>query len=387
MGTELNEGICRRLGARWRRPGRLVGPLVSLLVFLVVLTAAAGAQALTLPALPTAGSAGSMEGGAAAVAGDTASVVRSVTAAATGAAGLAAPAPQPTAPSSPSTAGGSPVGTVQHQIAAAAQSVRAAVSGPVSPPAAPGGAPSAHPAPPVATDPPPVPTPSSVQQTVTAVLQRAGVTTGTGASDPVPVTTGLGPVAGTGGPQLDGQLLAAVGDLATRLGLAPRTLLTAARSGGSAVNGRFDPRARGSRLRADRHGSARTGMGTADGSVGSAAWRLSLPGFVDPHVGTWSAVAPAAGAARRLSAAERRLSSHRSRSPAADPAPPAPLPLVPAPGAPATAVGTGAGVGGAAVILFFISTIWLLRLVSDRISLEAPAWRETLLVLRLERPG
>jgi hypothetical protein len=37
--------------------------------------------------------------------------------------------------------------------------------------------------------------------------------------------------------------------------------------------------------------------------------------------------------------------------------------------------------------MFIFAAIWLLHLVGGRIPLEATAWRETLLSLRLERPG
>jgi hypothetical protein len=43
--------------------------------------------------------------------------------------------------------------------------------------------------------------------------------------------------------------------------------------------------------------------------------------------------------------------------------------------------------GGTAVVLFLFAAIWLLLLVGCRIPLEVSAWRETLLSLRLERPG
>jgi hypothetical protein len=38
-------------------------------------------------------------------------------------------------------------------------------------------------------------------------------------------------------------------------------------------------------------------------------------------------------------------------------------------------------------MLFVIAAIWLVQLVGDRMPLEASTWRETLLALRLERPG
>jgi hypothetical protein len=38
-------------------------------------------------------------------------------------------------------------------------------------------------------------------------------------------------------------------------------------------------------------------------------------------------------------------------------------------------------------MLLILAAIWLVRLVGDRMPLEAAAWRETLLALRLERPG
>jgi hypothetical protein len=53
----------------------------------------------------------------------------------------------------------------------------------------------------------------------------------------------------------------------------------------------------------------------------------------------------------------------------------------------AAAAGLGTGLGGTAVVLFVIAAIWLLHLLGGRIPLEATAWRETLLSLRLERPG
>jgi hypothetical protein len=40
-----------------------------------------------------------------------------------------------------------------------------------------------------------------------------------------------------------------------------------------------------------------------------------------------------------------------------------------------------------AFLLFIIAGIWLRQLVGGRMPLEVAAWRETLLSLRLERPG
>jgi hypothetical protein len=57
------------------------------------------------------------------------------------------------------------------------------------------------------------------------------------------------------------------------------------------------------------------------------------------------------------------------------------------PNGPASAAGVGGGVGAAAAMLFIIAAIWLMWFAGDRMPLEVAAWRETLLALRLERPG
>ena len=383
MGTKLNEGISWRLGATWSRPRRLVCVLLSLLAPLVVLVAPEAAQALTLPAMPTAGSLSSSAAGAAAVAGDAASMVQSATTAAAGAAAPSAAAPSAGAASGGGSAAGA--APIQHQITAAVQSVRTAVSRAVSAASASRDPAPAPPVPTVVTDPPAVPTPSSVQQSATAALQRAGVSAGAGGSDPVPVTVSPGSVAGTGGLQLDPQILAAVGDLATRLGTSARTLLTAAsaRSGVTALTG---PGGRPAGAR-DRRSPSSGGTPSLAGSDAAAAWRL--PRLVSglESGGSWSGARRAVAGSARRSALARNVGPRRSRPPAADPATPAPLLFAPAPGAPATAGGAGVGTGAAAVMLFIIAAIWLLRTVSDRMSLEALAWREPLLALRLERPG
>lgn len=349
MGTELNEGTSRRVGAGWAHHRGLVRALPTVLAPLAALLAAGAAQAVTLPAVPAARA-------------------------------------------------------LSHEVVAAVQSIHTTVSGSVPAPPTPGDPAPAHPAPTVAKNGAPVPVPSPAQQTVTTALHRAGVMSGPGGSETVPVS-GLppGPAAGTAGPPSDRRLLATVADLATRLGVDPGARLRhrSGRGGAAVVSSvgwlrhRLVLRDPGRRHRAGGGGSRRRAdllrarAASADllraGAAATHPWRLPLAAngaTMLPSSGRADAVAHSGAPAR-----PRHPPSRRARSPAPEPATQAPLPPIPVPNGPASAAGVGGGVGAAAAMLFIIAAIWLMWFAGDRMPLEVAAWRETLLALRLERPG
>ena len=268
---------------------------------------------------------------------------------------------------------------------------------PVSAASAAGGSTPAHPAPTTATHPQPVVTPSSAQDTVTSTLQSAGVPTRRGGSDPVPAAA---PppwlVAGTDGPQLGSEIVSTFGNLATRLGVDPRRLRGSggARPGGAAALG--GPA--GQCLGVERPSAL--GRRAIPADLGRHAW-----GSCDPWGCAAAADRPPGGGdgardgvgrrrvegglrLRGRGAPDRAVRARRARVPAASPA--APPPAVPAPPPrPGRRVRRGWAAASAPrrSLLFIIATICLLELAGDRMSLEAWAWRETLLSLRLERPG
>jgi hypothetical protein len=407
VGTELNEGTLGRLITAWARRGTLLVAFVGVLFGLISLLAAAGAaQALTLRSLSTPASVSTGGGSAASLAGDAWSLASSLAAqaaSAPGAVSRAAAQPGGRSASGPSAGDASPVGpaaaTAPASVDAAVRAVRETVSGSVPQPPAPGDSPSGTSAPAVATNPRPVVVPSSVQTIVASALQKAGVTSGPDESDPVPViATRPWPVAGTVGPELGSEIASAVGDPAARIGLDPRVAAGGSQAGwgAAALSGR-----RPGRVRVDvgrrRLGPGRRRAGhvrPADrGHALSRRGVLRMPygrelspiasGAV-ARTAAFAGTAPGSHASRGVPV--RRLALRPARAPESDSTQTPPL-SAPAPAGLAVAGSAGGGGGVAAVALLILAATWLLALMGGPMSLEAAAWWETLLSLRLERPG
>lgn len=383
MGTELEKGILSRLGAASTRRTAISRGVSAVVALLVALVAAGAAQALTLRV-----------------------------------------------PGTPATVGGSPVNpaaslahlpsggaAVQPDVDAAARAVRTILSGSASAAPAAGGSMSANPAPTAATHPRSVATPSSVQQVVSSALSRAGVTSGRSGSAPeLGAATRPSSVTGSGGSGIGGKISSEVTTAIAGKAGHDRTRLVRGGSNpgrGAAPLGQRAAHRRGVRSRAGRAGAGHRSAGTSVAAhlkhFGRSGERRAARVYQRPLLPlTYGAAtaaessagdtAPGAGApgarAHRVSASGASASRHRRSAPKAASAP-APVPATQAPllpppvptGPAAAAGGGGGGVGGTAVVLFMIAAIWLFQFMAGRISLEASAWQETVLPLRLERPG
>jgi hypothetical protein len=404
VGTELDEGIRRGLGGTRIRQRGLRCALGALLGIVIALFTAAGAQALTLSSVDNTAA---LAGSAVSAAASLASTARSLAAPTAAAISLpsATSAGSPPAASGPASAGGgSPAhASVPTQARALVESVRTTISGSSSGGTAAEGSLPANPVPTGATHPQPVAASSLAQDTVSA-LMRAGLTSGRSGSDPVPATaTPPWPVAGAGGPNLGSAIISVSGRLTgPRVGFVPGLLSALDGShpgqGAAALSGPAGqllpvllgtPPGPGRRLAAAGVG-ARAGASKRLGEL-SAARRsrqpLLLPASGPPPAAQSSAGRAPAGPVSRGRASAGRSVRRRAAGATPLPATPAPLAPAPVPAGVAAAAGPGTGLGGTAVVLFVIAAIWLLHLLGGRIPLEATAWRETLLSLRLERPG
>ncbi|HWD74530.1 MAG TPA: hypothetical protein VG371_05285 [Solirubrobacteraceae bacterium] len=372
-------------------------------VVVIALLTAAGAQALTLSSVDnTAALAGSAVSAAASLA-STARSLAAPTAAAISLPSATSAGSTPAASGPAAAGGGSPApASVPTRARPLVEPMRTTISGSSSGGTAAEGSLPANPVPTGATHPQPVAASSLAQDTVSA-LQRAGLTSGRSGSDPVPTTaTPPWPVAGAGGPNLGSEIISGSGRvIGPRVGFVPGLLSALDGSSGrgaaalSGPAGKLLPVLLGTPPGPGR-GSAGPGVGARAGAskrLGelSAARRprqpLLLPASGPPPAAQSSAGRGPAGPVSRRRASARR--SVRRGAAGATPLPATPAPLVPAPvpAGVAAAAGLGTGLGGTAVVLFVIAAIWLLHLLGGRIPLEATAWRETLLSLRLERPG
>ncbi|HET8977728.1 MAG TPA: hypothetical protein VFN87_06185 [Solirubrobacteraceae bacterium] len=257
---------------------------------------------------------------------------------------------------------------------------------------------------PAAADQPSGATAPSVVQVVSSILQSAGVVPGqvTPQSAP-PGTARSWPLLGGSVvlPSVGVDVVAALGAASAAAIVGPATVVGAGwpprGAAGASLDGLYGLfGSTGTRSRSTGlPGWLVTGSGAGGRVVGRG--RAAGPGPGRGGSAVAIAVAPAAsaatpgssspGAVPRTAASLRRHTGSRSAAPVPAPATEAPPVLLPVGGGGASATGVGTGLGATAVALFVIATIWLLELLSGRISLEPAAWRETLLPARLERPG